>query len=206
MKLLAALVALILMPAGIGLAAPLPPEMIVNYTTKECSSFFSGDECSYCTPPPGWQNLGAGAACPAGFAQVEAESSCHGLQSGFCCMEGHSGAPGNCSRLVKNEAAKECAFVENLSCRLPAGWLSRPENVSTYEWLCPLDYSWTSVNCTSVGNMSGGCASGDCASGNCTSGNCTSGNSTSDKSASDSSTSDESASHSSTSSGCPCSG
>jgi len=37
MKLLAALVALVMMmmSAGIGLAAPLPREMIVKYTTKE---------------------------------------------------------------------------------------------------------------------------------------------------------------------------
>ena len=194
MRLLAALVALILMSAGIGLAAPLPPETIVNYTTKECSSFFAGDECSDCSPPPGWERLGPGAACPAGFAMVSVEGSCWGLQHGFCCMQGHSGAPGNCTRLVKNDVTKECAFVDNLSCSLPAGWLRRPENASGYEWLCPGDYNWTTVNCTSVNCTSGGCASGKCTSGNCTSGNCTSGNSTSGNITSGSSTS----------SGCQC--
>jgi hypothetical protein len=216
MKILAALVALVLMSAGIGLAAPLPREMIVNYSTKECSSFFAGDECSDCSPPPGWDRLGPGAACPAGFALVEVEGSCWGLQTSFCCMEGHSGAPGDCTMLVKNDMSRECAFVENSSCSLPAGWLMRPENISGYEWLCPGDYSWTTVNCTAVDHTSGGCASGNCASSNCTSGNCisgncisgnsTSGNSTSDKPASGSSTSDRSKSSSSTSSGCPCSG
>jgi hypothetical protein len=80
MKLLAALVALVMMmmSAGIGLAAPLPREMIVKYTTKECSSFFAGDECSDCSPPAGWERLGPGAACPAGFAIVSVEGSCWG--------------------------------------------------------------------------------------------------------------------------------
>jgi hypothetical protein len=206
MKLLAALVALILVPAGIGLAAPLPPEMIVNYTTKECSSFFSGDECSDCTPPPGWVRMGPGASCPAGFALVEVEGSCWGLKNDFCCMEGHSGAPGNCTMLAKNDVIKECAFAESLSCSLPAGWLLRPENVSSYEWLCPGDYGWTTVSCTAAGNTSGGCASGNCTSGNITSGNITSGNITSGNSTSSSSTSGKSTSVKSTSGGCPCHG
>ena len=211
MKLLAALVALVMMmmSAGIGLAAPLPREMIVKYTTKECSSFFAGDECSDCSPPAGWERLGPGAACPAGFAIVSVEGSCWGLQTGFCCMQRHSGAPGDCTRLVKNDVTKECAFVDNLSCSLPAGWLRRPENASGYEWLCPGDYNWTTVNCTSADGASGGCASGNCASSNCTSGNCTSGNitsgnCTSGNSTSGSSTSAKPTSDKSTSSGCQC--
>jgi hypothetical protein len=196
MRLLAALVALLLMLAGICLAAPLPTEMIVNYTTKECSSFFAGDECSDCTPPAGWERLGAGAECPEGFALVEVEGSCHGLHTGFCCIEGHSGAPGDCTGLVKNVATEECAFVDNLSCSLPAGWLLRAENASGYEWLCPGNYSWTTVNCTSVEQTSSGSTSDSSTLGSSTSGNSTLGNSTPVKSTS----------NSSSSGGCPCHG
>jgi hypothetical protein len=171
MKLLAALVALILIPAGICLAAPLPPETIVNYTAKECAEFFSGDECSDCAPQAGWERLGPGAPCPTGFEVVEAEGICHGLQTSFCCTEGHSGAAGNCTMLVKNDLTRECALAEDISCSLPAGWMTMPERVSPSEWLCPLDYNWTTVSCTDVENAPDECASGDCTSGNFTIGN-----------------------------------
>jgi hypothetical protein len=186
----------LLMLAGICLAAPLPTELIVNNATKECSKFFAGDECSDCTPPAGWERLGAGAECPEGFAHVEVEGSCYGLQTDFCCMEGHSGAPGDCTGLVKNDAAKECAFIDNLSCGLPAGWLLRPENASGYEWLCPGDYSWTTVNCTAVDN-----APGNSTSGAPTADGLAAGNPVPNKSASNSSSSSIYSSG-----GCPCGG
>jgi hypothetical protein len=43
---------------GFVLAAPLPPEIIINDTTKECSMLIGGDECTDYTPLSGWQSLG----------------------------------------------------------------------------------------------------------------------------------------------------
>jgi len=200
MRLLTALVALLLMSAGICLAAPLPTETIVNDTTKECSSFFAGDECLDCTPPAGWERLEAGADCPEGFEAVDVEGICHELQTDLCCTEGHSGAPGDCTRLVKNDAAKECAFVNSLSCSLPKGWLLRPENASGYEWLCPGKYSWTTVSCTAIDNISGSTSGAPKVD------NLATGNPAPNSSASNSSSSISSSSNSYSSSGCPCGG
>lgn len=132
-------------------AAPMPPETLVNDTTKECALFFSGDECTSCTPPAGWRELGYDASCPDNYTVVEVSGTCYGMENGFCCTEGHSGAPGDCSNLVINNSAMQCAFVDDvLNCTLPAGWQKKPENVSAYQWACPFTYNWTNVNCTAI--------------------------------------------------------
>jgi hypothetical protein len=65
-------------------------------------------------------------------------------------LEGHSGAPGDCRNLVRNDSAKECAFVKDASnSSLPFGWLKMPSDLTSKDWVCPYDYKWTSVNLTS---------------------------------------------------------
>lgn len=149
--LISAAFAIILSLSDLASAAPMPPETIVNDTTRECAIFFSGDECTSCTPPPGWRELGYGESCPDDYTSVDISGTCYPMEYGFCCTEGHSGAPGDCSNLVINDSSMLCAFVGNASnCTLSAGWEKKPENVSSYEWVCPFTYDWTTVNCTAI--------------------------------------------------------
>jgi hypothetical protein len=140
------------------LAAPLPPEIIINNSSKECAMFIAGDECMDCAPPLGWQSLGytSDSSCPANYTMVSARGICKGFEVLHCCTEGHSGASGECRNMVRNNFAKECAFVKDASnCTLPVGWLKMPENISSVEWLCPNSYNWTSINCTAPGIITG---------------------------------------------------
>jgi len=135
----------------------MPPEIIVNDTFRQCSEFFAGDECSYCEPPAGWRSLGYGSleSCPSDYSVVSVSGICWSGRNPFCCTEGHSGAPGDCENMIRNDSSMECAFLENASnCTLPAGWIRRPELMPIYEWTCPLDYNWTSVNCTAIAGTS----------------------------------------------------
>lgn len=173
-----AVISLLLVLGESAIAAPLPLKLIVNDTAKECSRFLPGDECMDCSLPVGWRSIGleGQVECPAGYAMVFARGECHGFEIPFCCIEGHSGAPGSCENLIKNDLAGECAFLGNASnCTLPLGWQRRPENMSLYKWSCPMTYNWTSVNCTGVdtaakGNLSegrmeeGGLNGGNCQS------------------------------------------
>jgi hypothetical protein len=128
------------------LAAPLPPLLVVNHKTKQCSQIFGGDECMDCFPPEGWEILGfdSQAECPSGYTFIEdVEYTCQGFKNQFCCSEGHSGAAGDCEDLVVNEKARQCAFVEEIQgCQLPEGWTQRPESTDRYHWTCPDDYEW----------------------------------------------------------------
>lgn len=131
------------------LAAPLPPEIIVNDTSKECAMFFAGDECMDCTPPAGWRSLGYDeeASCPKDYNMVSVRGKCSGFEISFCCTEGHSGASGECRNMVRNDIARECAFVKDASnSTLPSGWMKIPDGKTSREWVCPLDYEWTTVN------------------------------------------------------------
>ena len=119
-------------------AAPAPPQLVVNHETKQCAEFVAGDECVNCSPPPGWEILGGlgETECPAGYTTVEIQSVCQAGKNTFCCTEGHSGASGDCEDVVINEAAEQCAFVEDINdCpALPRGWEKYGADCPYYEW------------------------------------------------------------------------
>ncbi len=137
------------------MAAPLPLQMIVNNDTMQCARSLPGDECMDCTPPEGWKILGLYGSCPENYTLVTVRGNCQGFKNERCCTEGHSGAPGDCRNLVKNDLTKECAFVTNAAnSTLTAGWTKMPENTSSSSssWVCPLDYTWTTLTGTISAN------------------------------------------------------
>jgi hypothetical protein len=109
-------------------AAPGPTVIAVNENTKECSSFFTGDECTDCDVPPGWKSLGYAhmIQCPQDYKMVDLDAVCKPRKSFFCCSENHSGAEGQCDDLVIDDVNGKCAFVEDINkCgSLPPGWTS----------------------------------------------------------------------------------
>jgi hypothetical protein len=109
-------------------ADPSPERIGVNESTKECATFFTGDECTDCSLPEGWTNLGYAhmTQCPQDYKMVEADSVCKPRKSFFCCSENHSGAEGQCDDLVIDDVNGKCAFVEDINkCGgLPPGWTS----------------------------------------------------------------------------------
>ena len=119
-------------------AAAAPPQLAVNHASKQCAEFAGGDECFSCSPPAGWEILGAlwEAECPAGYAQVEIVPTCTPHKVTFCCTEGHSGAPGDCGDVVINIAAEQCAFVEDIGAcpSLPRGWEKYGADCPYYDW------------------------------------------------------------------------
>jgi len=126
------------------LSAPLPMQTIVNNESMQCASFLPGDECMDCVPPAGWVILGREASCPEGYRTVLVEARCTGFEIERCCTKGHSGASGDCRNMVKNDLTHECSFVKDASnSSLPEGWQRMPDNESSYNWLCPLEYNWT---------------------------------------------------------------
>lgn len=121
-------------------AAPAPPQIMINNATRECADFVAGDECVRCEPPPGWAALGYGITeCPKGYARTDAASVCSPLRAQFCCSEGHSGAPGNCSDMVVDDATKRCAFDDGI-CYVPDNW-------KRGKMLCPSGYGWADNPC-----------------------------------------------------------
>ena len=120
------------------LAAPAPPELMVNHESKQCAEYWAGDECMSCSAPAGWEILGVSpeAQCPDGYAQVDIELTCTPHKVDFCCTEGHSGAAGDCDDVVINKAKGRCAFVEDINeCpALPRGWEKYGEECPFYEW------------------------------------------------------------------------
>jgi len=120
------------------LAAPAPPELVVNHESKQCAEFVAGDECVSCSPPAGWEVLGNQweTECPAGYTQVEIVPICTPHKVTFCCTEGHSGAPGDCEDVVINEATEQCAFVEDINAcpALPEGWEKHGADCPYYDW------------------------------------------------------------------------
>lgn len=130
--------------AGLAFAAPLPTLIIVNNTSMECARFLPGDECMDCSLPDGWEILDASASCPDDYAVVNVRSNCIGFEIQRCCTEKHSGASGDCRNMVRNDLTKECAFVTSATnYTAPTGWIKMPGNASSREWVCPLDYAWT---------------------------------------------------------------
>jgi hypothetical protein len=119
-------------------AAPAPPQLAVNHESKQCAEFVGGDECVSCSPPVGWEILGGlwETECPDGYAKVELDLTCTPHKAGFCCTQGHSGAPGDCNDVVINKAAEQCAFVEDIGeCPfLPRGWQKYGADCPYYEW------------------------------------------------------------------------
>jgi hypothetical protein len=96
----------------------------------------------------GWEILGSDASCPENYTSVteRARGNCKGFEVEHCCTEKHSGASGDCRNLVKNDLTKECAFLTNATnFTASAVWLKMPENASSYSWLCPLHYTWTTL-------------------------------------------------------------
>jgi len=148
--------AVVAMLNGLASSAPIT-ETIVNNTTKECAVFLAGDECSDCILPPGWQSLGRYyVPCPKNYSIISVKGACKGFENQRCCTKGHSGAAGECSNLVINDLSRECTFTEDaINSSLPTGWLSKPANVSLFEWVCPLDYRWTSLPSATVSNPAG---------------------------------------------------
>lgn len=134
------LIALLL--AGVGFAAPAPPELGVNDTTKQCAEFFPGDECMACSLPEGWRGAGFG-ACPRGYTEGIVKPICQAHRNVFCCTKGHSGAPGDCDDIVFNAQEEACAFVSDIdTCqRLPKGW-QRASPDDFQEQVCPYEYHW----------------------------------------------------------------
>jgi hypothetical protein len=121
------------------LAAPAPPEIIVNNATMECSMFNAGDECTRCEIPEGWVSLGFGTGqCPEGYAEVTAARNCTPGKNARCCSEGHSGAMGDCGEMAINRQTKQCMFT---NATVPAGWEGKTDGEDG-PWQCPEGYAW----------------------------------------------------------------
>jgi hypothetical protein len=145
----AGLAILSFMLAGLALAAPMQLQMIVNNDSMQCARFLPGDECMDCTPPEGWEILGPYTSCPENYKLVAVNGNCKGLEREHCCTEKHTGASGDCRNLIKNDITKECSFMTNsTNGTVSAGWLKMPENVTSSNWVCPLDYRWTTLTTT----------------------------------------------------------
>jgi hypothetical protein len=142
--LLIPLLVLLLVPWADALAAPVPPVIVVNDDTQQCATMFAGDECTDCFPPEGWVSLGPEGQCPAGYTMIDnVDYTCQHFKAQFCCSEGHSGAPGDCTDLVVDDKGKQCAFVADIQgCGLPKGWATKPARVEARDWVCPAEYEW----------------------------------------------------------------
>ena len=102
-----------------------------------------------CTPPEGWEILGAYTSCPENYKLVTVNGNCKGFEIEHCCTEKHTGASGDCRNLIKNDITKECTFVTNATTdTVPDGWLKMPENATSSSWVCPLGYKWTTLTAT----------------------------------------------------------
>lgn len=140
------LILAILMLTGLAFAAPMPLQMIVNNDSMQCARFLPGDECMDCTPPQGWEISGPDGSCPESYTLVNVKGICRGFENEHCCTEKHSGASGDCRNLVKNDLAKKCAFVKDAAnYTLPLDWTKMPVDNSSSKWVCPLDYTWTTL-------------------------------------------------------------
>ena len=138
-----------LMLATLAFAAPMPQQMIVNNDSMQCARFLPGDECMDCTPPEGWEILGSYASCPESYKLVTVNGNCKGFENERCCTEKHSGASGDCRNLIKNDITKECTFVKDApNYTLPVGWTNISVDNSSSKWVCPLDYTWTTLTPT----------------------------------------------------------
>ena len=125
--------------------------VVVNHTTKECSSMYAGDECEICSPREGWQVLEGVfdlEGCPTGYAILDDRPFrpfCTPSKSTFCCTTPHTGSAGDCSDVIVNRATESCAFVEDINAcpQLPEGW-------QAHKTLCPFEYEWVSgIECLS---------------------------------------------------------
>jgi hypothetical protein len=127
------------------LAAPSEPAKVVNHTTKECGTMYTGDECETCVPTKGWEILNG--ECPQGYTELDIwipYYSCTFDEKPLCCTKGHYGAQDICPNLVVNPIAKQCTLNnENkvFIASYPIGWIPSPV------FLCSENYEWTdSVN------------------------------------------------------------
>jgi hypothetical protein len=144
----AGLAILCLLLVGFAFAAPMPLQMIVNNDSMQCARFLPGDECMDCTPPEGWEILGAYTSCPENYKLVTVNGNCKGFEVEHCCTEKHTGASGDCRNLIKNDITKECTFVKATTDTVPEGWQKMPENATSSSWVCPLGYKWTTLTAT----------------------------------------------------------
>jgi hypothetical protein len=135
-------------------AAPLPPMLAVNHQTKECATFFAGDECMDCFPPKGWESLGISwqIECPSDYTHIGEIAfeliKCLPFKNSFCCTIDHSGAAGDCEDVVVNHEKKQCAFVDDINeCQLLlTGW-ERAEEDEFWGRVCPShEYEWLEDN------------------------------------------------------------
>jgi hypothetical protein len=109
-----------------------PPAIVVNHSTKQCSSICGGDECHSCYPPAGWE---IAKSCPADYTEVSVSATVIGRRTKSCCGQG-SGIGGDCKDVVANHNTKECAFVENVTrcLYLPPGWEKSGGGCSYFTW------------------------------------------------------------------------
>ena len=78
----------------VSLAVSATDEYIVNHNTKECATFWAGDECEKYEIPVGWQVLGTTheVECPAGYSKVDLKLKAQPVLESFCLLPGHSGS------------------------------------------------------------------------------------------------------------------
>ncbi|HRY63332.1 MAG TPA: hypothetical protein P5267_01885 [Patescibacteria group bacterium] len=138
-----------LIPSAI-FAATATSKYALNEQTKECSEFFTSDECIDCQFPSGWQIIEE-SQCPTGYKEIKKNSVCLPKKDSFCCTVQHSGANGDCEDVVVNEVEQKCAFVEDINkCgKLPQNW-KQAEETKFWGKACPsLDYEWLNspLNC-----------------------------------------------------------
>lgn len=114
-----------------------PARIAVNHDIRQCAKFTCGDECADCRLPEGWQVLGYAfnVTCPADYEIVEIETVWVPIASEFCCTPGHSGSPGNCSDLIKNQISGRCSFGKDVRQRcgsLLFGWMHYGRECSSW--------------------------------------------------------------------------
>jgi hypothetical protein len=137
--LLGALLVLFCSGSELALAAPAPPQLMVNHQSRQCAEYWGGDECVSCSAPAGWEVLKGWlpeVKCPDGYAEVKVDLTCTPHKAGFCCTEGHSGAAGDCEDVVLNRELEQCAFVPDINeCpALPRGWEKYGRDCPYYAW------------------------------------------------------------------------
>jgi len=114
---------------GSGVGAPMPPEVAVNYETRQCANVMRGDECVICSLPEGWEILGRapGVECPQGYEEIQLKLECKGIRELRCCLPGHSGGQGDCAGVALEGllVCSPCLVLLIALAGLAAWWLRR---------------------------------------------------------------------------------
>jgi len=109
-------------------SVPLPPQLLINKETRECTIEYFGDECDHCFIHYGWESIGYAyydkVKCPDGYSMVEtgpAPTYCRKNRDPICCSDSFHGV-GNCRDLVFNEDLEKCSISLCEDSELPRGW------------------------------------------------------------------------------------